>query len=228
MKVVTIIQARTTSKRLPNKVMLDIYGKPLLERVIDQALKIKNSDEVWVATSTHENDDVIEYLCERKEMPCFRGSLSNVRGRYYTIAKNQNADIIVRITADNPFTEPFYAEELINFLKESPEYDYARVDKSTSIDGTQSEAFTMDALEHSIQNYDDDQNREHVTAAMIFHMKIHELVTSNKELLSENSYFVGVDTFADYKKATLLFRKFGEQNTLKKIIKELNKNGKAI
>ena len=62
MKVISIIQARTTSTRLPNKALLEIYGKSLLERVIDQALKIKNTDEVWVATSSHENDDLLSLI----------------------------------------------------------------------------------------------------------------------------------------------------------------------
>lgn len=229
MKVVTIIQARTTSSRLPNKVLLEIYGKSLLERVIDQCQKIKNSDEVWVVTSTHENDDLVEVLCERKNVPCHRGSLEDVRGRFYHVAKKQNADIIVRVTADNPFTEPEIAEDLIDFLKEnSDKYDYVRMRKSTIIEGSHSEVFTTDALGKSVNEYDDDRNREHVTPAMIEEMKMFETVPTNKDLVTEKPYFTGVDTFSDFKKATYLFQKFGEQDTLKHLIKEINKNGKAI
>lgn len=229
MKVVTIIQARTTSTRLPNKVLLEIYGKSLLERVIDQCRKIKNCDEVWVATSTHENDDLVEVLCERKNVPCHRGSLEDVRGRFYHIAKKQNADIIVRVTADNPFTDPEIAEDLIDFLKEnSDKYDYVRMQKSTIIDGSHSEVFTMVALEKSISEYDDDRNREHVTPAMIEHMKMFETVPSNKDLVTEKPYFIGVDTFSDFKRATQILKTFGERDTLKHLIKEINENGKAI
>lgn len=229
MKVVTIIQARTTSSRLPNKALLDIYGKSLLERVIDQAHKIKNSDEVWVATSTHENDDLIEILCERKDTYCYRGSLEDVRGRFYHIAKKQNADIIVRITADNPFTEPVYAEELIDFLKvNSKNYDFVRMDKSTILDGTHSEVFTMDALEKSISEYDDSANVEHVNPAMINEMNMYESVPKQEELIAKKPYFIGVDTFSDLKKATQLFQTFGEQDTLKQLIKKINENETTI
>lgn len=229
MKVVTIIQARTTSSRLPNKVLLEVYGKSLLERVIDQCQKIKNSDEVWVATSTYVNDDLIEILCERKNVPCYRGALEDVRGRFYHIAKNQNADIIVRVTADNPFTEPEYAEEMIEFLKKNfDRYDYVRMQKEKILDGTLSEVFTMDALEKSVSEYHDGRNREHVTLAMIEDMKMFETVPANKDLITEKPYFVGVDTFSDFKRATRLFQDFGEQDTLKQIIKAINKNGKAI
>lgn len=229
MKAITIIQARTTSTRLPNKVLLEVYGKSLLERVIEQAQKIENSAEVWVATSTHENDDLIEILCERKNVPCYRGSLEDVRGRFYDIAKKQSADIIVRITADNPFTEPQYADELIDFLKDNGDiYDYVRMEKSKILDGSHSEVFTMNALEKSVNEHDDPQNREHVTPAIIERMKIYETVPSNKDLITKKPYFIGVDTFNDFKRATHLYKNFGEQDTLKQLIKEINKNGKPI
>lgn len=229
MKVVTIIQARTTSTRLPNKVLLEIYGKSLLERVIGQAQQIRNSDEVWVATSVHENDDLIEILCERKNVPCHRGSLEDVRGRFYNIAKKQNADIIVRITADNPFTEPEYAAEMIDFIKDHfNEYDYVRMEKSTILDGSHSEVFTMQALEKVVDEYNDVENREHVTPAIIQHLKMYETVPANKDLVTKKPYFIGIDTFSDFKRATQLYKNFGEQDTLKRLIKEINKNGKAI
>jgi len=228
MKIITIIQARTSSSRLPNKVLLDLYGKCLLERVIDKANKITKSDEVWVATSVHENDDIIEYLCERTGTPFYRGSLLDVRWRYYHIAKQQNADIIVRITADNPFTEPEIADQLIETLINNPEKDYARMDKSKILDGTHSEVFTMTALEKSIKEFDDDQNREHVTPAMITHMEKVEVIPSNNELIPKTPYFIGVDTFEDFKRCILIYKKFGTKKTVKYLIKQINTYGKAF
>lgn len=229
MSVITIIQARTTSTRLKNKVLLDIYGKSLLERVIEQSLKIKKSHEVWVATSTQHQDDLIEILCERKNVACFRGSLENVRDRYYKIAKNEKANIIVRVTADNPFTEPEFADQMISFLKKNVnKYDYLRMRKDKILDGSHTEVFTFEALENSVNNFKNDWNREHVTPAMIEFMRVFELKPANRDLICEKSYFLGVDTFSDLKKATFLFKKFGEQKTLKRLIHEINKNGKAI
>jgi spore coat polysaccharide biosynthesis protein SpsF len=225
MKVVTVIQARCTSSRLPNKVLLDMYGKPLLERVINQAQKIQHSDEVWVATSTHETDDLIEVFCNRLNVSCFRGSLSDVRGRFYDIATSGNADIVVRITADNPLTEPEYADDLIQFLKMNPGCDYARIDKSAILNGTQSEVFSAGALRTSVDLHNDNENREHVTPAMITKMNMQEIIPTNKELIAQKPYFVGVDTFADYKRSILLFEKFGTKQTLKQIIKQINTYG---
>ena len=56
MKFAIVIPARMASSRLPGKVMLDICGLPMLERVRQQALKAKYVSEVYIATC----DDVIE------------------------------------------------------------------------------------------------------------------------------------------------------------------------
>lgn len=228
MKVVTIIQARSTSSRLPNKALLDIYGKSLLERVIEQANLIRMSDELWVATSIHKNDDLIELLCERLSINCYRGSLEDVRNRFYEIAKKHHADIIVRVTADNPLTEPEYASQLISYLKEHSDVDYARIEKKHVVDGTNSEVFTMDALTRCVKEYSDEINREHVTAAMIEHMRMAELIPKNSDLIIEKSYFAGVDTFEDFKNVSMIFKKFGNEKTLVKLIKQLKIHEEAI
>lgn len=229
MNVQTIIQARTSSSRLTNKVLLDVYGKSLLERVVDRCLKIKKSNELWVATSKNQKDDLIEIFCERKGVACYRGSLRNVRDRYYKIAKKEKADIIVRVTADNPFTEPEFADQMVSFLEKNVDkYEYVRMQKQKILDGSHSEVFTFKALEKSVKNFKDDWNREHVTPAMIECMRMFELVPSNKDLVSNNSYFLGIDTYSDLKRVTNIFKKFGEKETLKHLIKEVNNNGRAV
>jgi len=228
MKVITIIQARTTSSRLPNKALIDVFGKSLLERVIHQAKSIKLTDEVWVATSTHENDDLIEILCDRINVKCFRGSLDDVRSRFYQIARERNGELIVRVTADNPLTEPEYADQLISFLQENEYYDYARIAKDNVVDGTNSEVFTASALEKSVNNYSDLGNMEHVTPAMIRDMNMIELIPANKDLITEKSYFAGIDTFQDLLHLTKIYKKLGEQNTLKNLIQLLNEHKETI
>lgn len=228
MKVITIIQARTTSSRLPNKALIDVFGKSLLERVVDQAKSIKLTDEIWVATSKHQNDDLIEILCDRINVKCFRGSLEDVRSRFFQIVRERNGELIVRVTADNPLTEPEYADQLISFLKEHDDYDYVRMSKNNVIDGTNSEVFTYSALEKSVKNYSDLGNKEHVTPAMIQDMNMIELMPNNKDLITEKSYFAGIDTFEDLLHLTKIYKKLGEQNTLKNLIQLLNEHKETI
>lgn len=228
MKVVTIIQARTSSNRLRNKVLMDINGKSLLNRVIDQTLKIKKSDSVWVATSTDPSDEGIELVCQARGTKCFRGSLDNVRSRFYEIAKEEKVDIIVRVTADNPFIEPEYADQMIECLEQNQHIDYVRMKKVSILDGTGSEVFTMNAFEQAVQQFQTPSDTEHVTASLIVNFKIAELEPDNNILKANHPYFLGVDTMEDYLTSVKLFQKYGEQEPLQSIIKKVNSHETVI
>jgi spore coat polysaccharide biosynthesis protein SpsF (cytidylyltransferase family) len=228
MKVVTIIQARTTSQRLRNKVLMDINGRSLLDRVIDKALQIKSPSRVWVATSSDKTDDAIELLCDGRNIPCHRGSLHDVRSRFYEIAKKENADVLVRITADNPLTEPTYADQMIQYLIQNPIFDYVRMKKELIPVGTGSEVFTFPAFEDAISKYNDEANTEHVTTALIEYYNKAELTPENEELIAREPYFVGVDTMEQYIDAIKLFRLYGETDTLSSIIRKINQRERVI
>ena len=62
MEVVVITQARSRSTRLPNKVLLKIQEKTLLQIHIDRIKQSKEVDEIIVATTTEQADDVIVSL----------------------------------------------------------------------------------------------------------------------------------------------------------------------
>ena len=101
--VVTIIQARMNSSRLPGKVMFDWNGAPMLQRLIERVKSSKKSDKLIVATSDTKADDVIEILCNRVGTECFRGSESHVLQRFVKTAQASDASVVVRLTGDNPF-----------------------------------------------------------------------------------------------------------------------------
>ena len=67
-----IIQARLSSKRLPNKVLEKINGKPLIKYLISRITSVFNSDQIILATSIEEDDDPLIDFCEQKPMcyPC--------------------------------------------------------------------------------------------------------------------------------------------------------------
>ena len=56
-KIICIVQARMSSKRLPGKILKEINGKTCIERVLERISKSKNIDEIWVATSLDKNDN---------------------------------------------------------------------------------------------------------------------------------------------------------------------------
>ena len=83
-----ILQARTSSKRLPEKVIKLLNGKPMIERQIDRIQNSKRVDSICIATSDSESDDIISEIGLMIGVDVFRGSLENVLSRFQTISKN--------------------------------------------------------------------------------------------------------------------------------------------
>ena len=101
--IISIIQARMGSKRLPGKTLMNIDGKKsVLEVVVNQISESKLVDKIVVATSKSKKDDIIENFCSENHITFFRGNQHNVLDRYFQCAKKFNPDVIVRITADCP------------------------------------------------------------------------------------------------------------------------------
>ena len=105
-QTLAIIQARTTSSRLPGKVLQDISGQPMLVHVVERTLRAELVDQAVVATTTDPSDDPIVELCKKRGYACFRGSLHDVLDRFYQAACQFEAGVIVRITADCPLIDP--------------------------------------------------------------------------------------------------------------------------
>jgi len=219
-KVVAIIQARMSSSRLPRKVALDIYGKPLLERVVDQVKRARLVDSIVVATSIEIDDNIIEMMCQRLCVDCFRGSLNDVRSRFIEVARQQEASIIVRVTADNPLTEPYYIDLLVSKIKEHSYIEYCIMDKESVPDGTSSEVFRTEALLKSVDFDDSEDSREHVTPGI--KRMCHIYAFEPEEAYMLHDFFVGVDTFEDYLRINEIFSKNHESSELlKKLIADV-------
>lgn len=114
LKIIAIIQARMGSSRLPDKVMLDICGKPMLVRVIERARMAKTLSAVAVATTSDPAEEPIAQLCADMHAPCVRGNLYDVLARYHQAAVELGADVIVRLTADCPLLDSGLVDEAVS------------------------------------------------------------------------------------------------------------------
>lgn len=123
-RVVAIIQARMSSNRLPGKVMLPLAGKPVLWHVVQRTLRIRGLDEVVVATSTDQTDDVIENWCAENKVNVFRGALDDVLDRYIACSTQFKAEVVMRITADCPLLDPVVSHAVLESFLNDP-VDYA-------------------------------------------------------------------------------------------------------
>ena len=165
-RTVAIIQARMSSSRLPGKVLKDIAGAPMLERVFERTRRAARVDETVLATTTDSSDDPIAAFCKRKGYPIFRGSLHDVLDRYYHTARHFDADIIVRITADCPVIDPALIDETIS-QREAHHADFAanRLPPPwgrTYPIGLDVEVCTFAALERAWNEAKETFQREHV------------------------------------------------------------------
>ena len=163
MKIVAIIQARINSSRLPNKVLHDLSGKSLLEHVVLRLKPSKKINKIVVATTTRLHDDQIEDLCKRLEIDCYRGSETNVLERYFEASELFKADIIIRITADDPFKDYRIIDNAIDILIEKKLDFVCNNNPPTFPEGLDVEVITFEALKNSYLNATTDFQREHVT-----------------------------------------------------------------
>ncbi len=113
MKIIAIIQARMKSSRLPDKVLLDIAGQPMLAHVIERAQRAAAVDRVVVATTTDPSDDPVDAFSKARGVYCYRGSMYDVLDRYYQAACACSAEIVVRITADCPIIDPTVIDKTV-------------------------------------------------------------------------------------------------------------------
>jgi len=160
MSVGIIIQARMGSSRLPGKVLRLIDGKPLLERILGRLGRLRHAAMVVVATSTKPLDGVIADWCAARGVTCFRGDEADVLDRYWQCACLYDFAHIVRLTADNPFTD---IEELDRLLEMhlAQGYDYSHSFGQMPL-GVGAEVFTRQALGKSHAQGHKPNHREHV------------------------------------------------------------------
>ena len=163
-KVVAIIQARMSSSRLPGKVLAEIEGKTLLTHVINRVKSSKSVDEIVVATTKLDEDLPICRVALISGTNIYQGSDEDVLDRFYTAAKQFSADIIVRITSDDPFKDPGIIDKIVYHLLNNTQLDYvSNTIEPTYPEGLDVEAFRFGALERAWRQARLHSEREHVT-----------------------------------------------------------------
>jgi spore coat polysaccharide biosynthesis protein SpsF len=163
MKIVAIVQARMGSSRLPRKVLKDLGGATVLDRVLNRLGRSRLIQESVVATTIEPADDAIVEHCERTGRKVFRGSEQDVLDRYYQAAKYVNADVVVRITSDCPVIDPEVTDGTIRaFLDRHSDYA-SNVLVRTYPRGLDTEVMTVQALERAWRESNKPHQREHVT-----------------------------------------------------------------
>ena len=171
-KIVAIVQARMGSTRLPGKVLKLINGKPMLWYLISRLKNVPGIDDIIVATSTNIADNEIERFCVQEHFLVYRGSENVVLDRFYKAATLQEAEHVIRITADCPLIDPSVIQRVIDAYFEN-KYDFFAVATGAGVankdfsgrfpDGMDAEIFSYTLLKTAWEQAVDQLHREHVT-----------------------------------------------------------------
>ncbi len=113
MTVGIIVQARTSSQRLPGKVLAPVLDRPLLAYQLERLARSQAADWFIVATTAHPGDDAIVAVAREGGWAVFRGPEDDVMARYILAAQHFGVDVILRATADCPLIDVAYVDEAI-------------------------------------------------------------------------------------------------------------------
>jgi len=162
--ILAILQARTSSNRLPGKVLKPILGVPMLLRQIERISDSERIDKLVVATSTDTSDDELAKVLMEAGVHVYRGSLTNVLDRFYQVASQYSADNIVRLTGDCPLIDPEIVDNVIeSHLVKNADYTSNALNP-TYPDGLDVEVIKFKALEKSWEEGKLPSELEHVTS----------------------------------------------------------------
>jgi spore coat polysaccharide biosynthesis protein SpsF (cytidylyltransferase family) len=149
------------SSRLPGKSMKKLGDRLLIDHVIRRA-SLTILDDLFLATTTLPEDDILaNYVRDNYEISIFRGNPTDVRSRFLEIAKQSGADLVARVTADDPFKDPSFLAK--GFEKISDHDYYCNFSPAVYPVGMDIEIFKAESLIKSTEIYGDEYNREHVT-----------------------------------------------------------------
>jgi spore coat polysaccharide biosynthesis protein SpsF len=164
-RVLVVVQARVGSTRLPGKVLLPVGGAPLLQRMMERLAFCETAFDRVVATTTDTADDILVTLCDRLEIPVFRGHPTDLLDRHVQAARAFGADVVVKIPSDCPLVDPRVVDEVIAFsLARRSHLDFvSNLHPQSWPDGNDVEVMSRDALETAHREATEAHEREHTT-----------------------------------------------------------------
>ena len=198
MKIGIITQARMTSTRLPGKILKTINDVPLLKYHADRVRQ--SGYPFYVATTINETDDTIVDFCTKEGIPFYRGDEHHVLSRYYYCAKENNLDVIIRVTSDCPLVDGTLIKSALDQYKDSfGQYDYvSNYIERTFPRGFDFEIFSFAFLEEAFNKATLAADIEHVTPYINQNRTKKTVFYSILNKDDKSNYRITVDTPEDF------------------------------
>ena len=212
--ILALIQARLGSSRLPGKSILPLplsaqgAENTILGHVVSRARRATSISQVVVATTTQPLDDPLAALATQLGVGVFRGDEQDVLGRFAgALAEAEPANIVVRLTADNPAIDPDFLDAAVaHHLATGADYTYT----SGLPLGTNVEVISASALQQAHREAHQPDEREHVTPYLRRHPELFRLETLHLTVPPAVAALrLTVDYPSDYALLSLLFSELG-------------------
>ena len=221
-KQLILVAVRLKSSRLKKKAILDIFGKPLIIRLFERLNENIPRENIVICTSTNSQDDALCDLVKNHSINLFRGSELDVAHRFISAAKQRDADTIVRVTGDNPLTDPeFIKKMLLSHDENNAEYTYTN---DLPI-GARAEVISVEALRRIRKQWSDPNSSEYMT----FMVNRGDTVRQNRIVFKDKGICrpelrLTVDTKEDLEMIRAIYKHFsGNVPNLEQIIEYLDK-----
>ena len=213
-----IIQARTGSTRMPEKVIQPFYGElTILDLLLEKAKKLELP--LVLATTVNPLDDRLCKLANQHEVSVFRGSENDVLDRFIQAAHQFRFNKIIRVCADNPFLDLAALQTLADAFEQS-DADYLGFqlegNKPSILThfGFWAEAVRLDALEKAARLTSEKLYHEHVTNFIYGNPTLFDVqfLAADPLVFSRTDIRMTLDTAEDFDIQKKIFDTISEEN----------------
>lgn len=215
MRMGIIVLARLGSSRLPGKVLMDLAGKPVLQRVIER-LRPVEADEILVATTRRDRDLPLVEFCEGLGVTCYRGSEDNVLERCIGAARENGYQAIVRLGADNPLLDSRVINQMLAVFREHEQMGRPLDYVSNSLErtfplGLDADIMTVEsllAIEKALEGMSQEKRLSNQSNVVPYlHQNLHLFKTHGfKRESSRAAYRLTLDTPEDYELISRIYQ----------------------
>lgn len=215
------LQARMSSKRLPNKTLTQIINsKSMLSLCIERLKKIQRFRKIILIITQEPDDDILESYAKDTKLDFWRGDSNYVLSSFRNALRKFKSRNVLRATADNPLVDPQEASRLIlSHIKTNADYSTNRSEQRSGLAvglpiGVGVEIFSARAIEFISKKARKSNYKEH----------INDFIFENKDMFRINvlsppkskyapNLSLTVDTKKDLRKMRSIYKKLYKKNT---------------
>lgn len=201
--VIACLIVRLKSTRLPRKALVDVGGRPLTARLISRLKTAHSLSRIVLCTSTNSQDAPLLDLARQCEIDAYAGSEEDVLSRIIDVAEQYKADVLLRVTGDNIYTDPETIDRMV-YHHIQTDADYTRTNGLPW--GVTAEVLSARML-RPLHAMIDPTKTEYLTIYACDPKRFHcEFLDSPKDIRRPN-YSLTVDTPEDLSLVRMLFEK---------------------